>query len=215
MKIKLRSLIFLAALLLPGCLQDKAPLNLTIAKERVAHYYESGQYKEDLNKIVTKAMKYFDRIDATGKSTIIFDIDDTLLTNYFAQKEISFGHVPKLSHEWVKRADAPVIEEMKKLYDYCVDRGFKIVLLTGRRYDEYDATVKNLKHQGIEKFEKLIVREKDELIITAEEYKSDHRKKLTEECYEIVGCIGDQESDLAGEYSGHEVKLPNYIYTIR
>jgi len=39
-------------------------------------------------------------------------------------------------------------------------------------------------------------------------------KKLSEEGYRIIGCIGDQKSDLEGGYSGHKVKIPNYIYVI-
>lgn len=209
--------IFFVALLtiVGGCSNDRPPVNLAIAKEKVIAYHESGQYKRDLQKLATRAIKYFERIPTTTNTTVIFDVDETLLSSYKDQKAISFGYVPKLSNEWIKRADAPAITEIKEIYDYLVGRGFIIVLITGRKYDEYDATIKNLHLRGIDKFEKLIVRQKDEIDLSAHEYKTKHRKALTQQGYNIVGSIGDQWSDLEGGYSGHTIKVPNYTYFIR
>jgi acid phosphatase len=200
-------------ILLSGC-GPEVPINLTVAKYRVENYYESGLYQEDLSEIVGCALKHFEKVPVTGNETVIFDVDDTVLSNYADSKSISFGYVPKMSHEWVLQADAPAIIETKNLYDYLVKKGFKIVFITGRKYNEHEPTVKNLKAQGFMTFDKLIVRQKHEIGMTAEKYKSGRRKQLTEEGYKIVGCIGDQESDLRGGYSGHQVKVPNYMYMI-
>ncbi|MFH1253939.1 MAG: HAD family acid phosphatase [bacterium] len=190
------------------------PLNLTIAKERVEKYYECGQYEQDLQRIINRAISHFRKISANKKATVIFDIDDTVLSDYVDAKSISFGYVPKLSHEWVLRTDAPAIQQTKRLYDYLVIRNFIIIFLTGRKHNEYDATMKNLKKQGFIKFEKLIVRQKDEEHLTAENFKTTHRQKLSKEGYRIVGCVGDQWSDLNGGSSGYTVKLPNVRYFI-
>ena len=195
-----------------GC---KQPLNLTIAKERVEWYYECGQYDRDLDKIVNDALSHFKRISTANKATVIFDIDDTVLSDYADAKSISFGYIPKLSHEWVLRADAPAIPQTKRLYDYLIDRGFTIVFLTGRKHNEHDASAKNLKTQGFTQFDRLIVRQEDEESLTAKQYKTKHRKKLSAEGYRIVGSIGDQWSDLEGELTGYVVKLPNVRYLIR
>ena len=194
-----------------GC---KQPLNLTIAKERVEKYYECGQYDSDLDRIVSRAINHFKKVSTHKKATIIFDIDDTVLSDYADAKSISFGYVPKLSHEWVLRADAPAIPQTKRLYDYLIKQGFIIIFLTGRKHNEYDATEKNLKSQGFIQFDKLIVRQKDEELLTATEFKTIHRKKLNQDGYRIVGCIGDQWSDLSGGYTGHTIKLPNVRYFI-
>jgi acid phosphatase len=198
-------------LLFSGCEPD-VPINLTIVKTGIEKYYESGAYQEDLNEIVDRAIKYFALVPSGNNATVIFDVDDTVLSNYADEKSISFGYIPKLNHEWVLEADAPVIQETKRLYDYLIGRQFKIVFLTGRKNNQYDATIKNLKLQGFAKFEKLIVRQDHELKMTAQEYKSSRRKQLTEEGYRIVGNVGDQESDLKGGYSGYQVKLPNCRY---
>lgn len=196
-----------------GCFQ-RYPVNLTLAKQHVIQYHESGQYDRDVKRIITRTIKYFEGVEVVPNATVILDIDETLLSSFADQKSISFGYIPKLSHEWISKSDAPVIPETKRLYDYLVKRGFKIIFITGRKKPEYDSTVKNLKKHGIATFEKLILRERHETNITAEEYKSARRKKLTEEGYKIVGCIGDQWSDLSGGYTGYQVKLPNYTYMI-
>jgi acid phosphatase len=196
-----------------GCVHHE-PLNLTLAKERVEKYYECGQYDKELCEVTHDAIKHFKKVLLRKNATVIFDIDDTVLSDYADAKSISFGYVPKLSHEWVLRADAPAIQQTKNLYDYLVRRGFIIIFLTGRKHNEYDATIKNLRNQGFTTFEKLIVRQEDEERLTAEKFKSSRRKKLVEEGYRIVGCIGDQLSDLKGQHTGHKVKLPNVRYFI-
>ena len=138
----------------------------------------------------------------------------TLLSDYADEKSISFGYIPKLSHEWILHANAPAIQQTKRLYDYLVNRGFHIIFLTGRQANEYEPTKKNLVDQGFKHFDKLIVRKSNEANMTALIFKSTHRKMLTEEGCRIVGCVGDQESDLAGGYAGHTVKLPNYRYLL-
>jgi len=199
---------------LSSCVRQE-PLNLTIAKERVECYYECGQYDKDVSKIVKRALKHFKKVPSYKRATVIFDIDDTVLSDYADEKSISFGYVPKLSHEWILRADAPAIPETKRLYDYLVKRGFTIIFLTGRKYHEYDATIKNLSLQGFTHIDKLIVRQPDELSLTAEQFKVARRKKLSSDGYRIVGCVGDQWSDLVGGYTGYKVKLPNVRYCIR
>lgn len=205
--------VILFLLILSGC-GENGPINLTVAKYRVEKYYESGAYQDDLSEIVSRALKHFKKVPVTNNAVVIFDVDDTVLSNYADSKSISFGYVPKMSHEWVLQADAPAIIETKNLYDYLLKKGFKIIFITGRKYDEHEPTVKNLKAQGFAKFDRLVVREKNEVGMTAKKYKSGRRKQLTEDGYKIVGCVGDQASDLSGGFSGYQVKVPNYMYMI-
>ena len=214
MKAKYTSIISVLILLV-GCGSPDRPVNLTIAKQQVEQYYESGSYENDLRDIVDSAINHFSKISVSDKSLVIFDVDDTVLSDYADAKAISFGYIPKLSHEWVLRADAPAVLEVKRLYDYLIEHKLHIIFMTGRKFDEHDATTKNLKLRGFTHFDKLIVRERHELKLTARAYKSGRRKQLTQEGYTIVGCIGDQKSDLEGGYAGYQVKLPNYKYLIQ
>jgi len=209
-----KQIIISTLLLVHGAAHAVPLVNLSDAKKRVQKYYETGDYDRDLEKIVARAKRKFKKIKFQNNATVIFDIDDTILSDYGDTKSISFGYIPKLYHEWVLEADAPAIPQVKELYDYLVERGFTIVFLTGRKYNEYDATIQNLKREGFTKFDRLIVRQPHELKLSAREYKTARRKKLEQAGYNIVGAIGDQTSDLVGGYTGIRIKVPNYIYAI-
>lgn len=212
LNIKLLS-ILLSLIILTSC-SRRHPLNLTVAKNRVEHYYEAGHYCRDLNRIIDGSIMHFKHVKPKDNSVVIFDIDETILSGYEDEKSIAFGFIPKLYHKWIMEADAPTIKPVKRFYEYLIDRGFKIIFLTGRQHNEYHATVKNLKDQGFTKYEKLIVRSRAEEKLTAQKYKTAQRKKLVEYGYKIVGNIGDQWSDLKGGYSGYKIKIPNYRYSI-
>lgn len=211
MKIKYISLV---SILLFTNSSARPLINLTDAKNKVKQYYECGAYNRDMDRRIKRAIRHFKKVPVRDNAVVIFDIDETALSGYPDFKSISFGYIPKLSHKWILESDAHAIAQTKQLYDYLVDRGFRIIFMTGRKYNEYDATIKNLKEVGYTTFDKLIVRQPDELQLTARAYKTAHRKKLEKEGYNIVGSVGDQESDLKGGHSGYQVKLPNYIYKI-
>ncbi len=190
------------------------PLNLSIAKKHVKKYHEGGQYHKDLRQVVNRALKHFKNVSTADNAAVVFDIDATILSDYRIGKEVDFGYIPELSHEWVLLAEAHAIKEPKELYDYLVKRGFHIIFLTGRQHDEYDATLKNLQEQGFDHFDKLILRSQQERDLTALVYKTTHRKKLIDAGYRIVGTVGDQWSDHNGGYTEYKVKIPNVQYII-
>src|ERR1700722_8787141 len=113
------------------------PMNLTDARNKVEDYYECGKFDRELDKVVKRAIKHFARVPVLHNSVVIFDIDDTVLSNYCDEKEIFFVYIPKLFHEWIMKAKTPRIPQTKRLYDYLVCRGFHIIFLTGRKYNEY------------------------------------------------------------------------------
>jgi acid phosphatase len=191
------------------------PENITLAHKKVMDYYENGCFEQELTNTVKQAKHIFDKpAQDNNKEVIIWDIDETALSEYCNVKAIQFGYVPKLSHEWIMKASAPAIPATKKLYQYLLKKGYRMIFLTGRHHNEYEATEKNLKKEGFTGYDRLIVRSREDKGLTAEEYKSRERAKLAEEGYTIVGSIGDQWSDLAGDNIGMAVKIPNYMYLI-
>lgn len=188
-------------------------VNLTDAREKVEHYYECGKYDKDMDKIVAKAMRHFKKVPVSRNSLVVFDIDDTLLSNYCQEKAVLFRYDSKLYHEFILQAKMPAIAQAKRLYDYLVCRGFRIMFLSWRKYNEYDATIKNLKEQGFCTFDRLILGSPEEKTITAQEFKTNRRRLLEKAGYHIVGMIGDQCSDLVG-HADYMVKFPNYRYRI-
>jgi len=210
---KLKILFVLAfAFIVQSC--ATTPINLGIAKEELIKYHDSGRYDKDVAAAVNKAIEEFKSIKVKNNSLVVFDIDETSLSNYEINKELDFGYVKDLWNKWIQTAKAPAIKDVRKLYNYLIDRGVKVAFVTGRYSYQYNATYKNLVDAGYKNFDTLIVRTNNEDGLTAEQYKSKIRTELTQKGYDIIGVVGDQYSDLNGPDHGIQVKIPNYMYII-
>lgn len=192
----------------------KKPLNLTDARSEVIEFYESGKYDEELNEVIKNAREQLQEVELKENFVVIFDVDETALSNYELAERMGFGYVYEMNKEWNAEMKAPAIPQVKELYNFMIEKGAGIIFLTGRNIPEYEVTYKNLKLQGYDVFDTLITQREYEYELTAQEFKSSKRKELTEEGYEIIGTVGDQWSDLNGEYHGIQVKIPNYLYLI-
>jgi acid phosphatase len=193
----------------------KRPQNLSIARDKVAAYYESHCYHDEVAQLVQRAIVHFSKkVASEDKLVVIFDIDETILSEYWYLKGIQFGYVPELDHAWIMKGEIPAIPEVKKFYDFLLRQGYHIVFITGRRYQEYEATLKNLKREGIVNFDQLITRSPEDEKLSIREYKQRKRLQLEKEGYTIVGCISDQRGDCEGCCVGYTMKIPNYVYTI-
>lgn len=189
--------------------------NLTIAKERVIQYYDSGAFEREVRVVVDKAINHLKNHACEGKRpTVVFDVDDTLLWYYYKMKDISFGYVPDIFNQWLVSSIIPTVPHVKDLYDFCVERGYEIVFLTGHHGKEGPATIKHLKNLGFTKIDQFIMRGEHELTLSALEFKSNRRKLLEEQGCTIIAAVGDQESDLIGGYNCYKVKIPNYTYIL-
>lgn len=189
-------------------------VNLDTAKNRVANYYESGEYEKELTDIIDDAKKKFAKIEVQDNAAVVFDLDETALDNYDAIKKIDFGYEPKWWDEWVQQANAPANKKVKELYDFLIQKGFRVIFISGKKDTQYDATFRNLINVGYERFDTLIVRSQKDYKTKAGQFKAQKRKELTDKGYNIVGCVGDQESDCVGENCGIVIKLPNYLYLV-
>ena len=190
------------------------PLNLTDARSEVKEFYESGRYDEELDEVIKNTLEQFQQVEFKENSVVIFDVDETVLNNYSLAELMGFGYVYVMNKKWNAEMKAPAIPQVKELYNYLLAKGAKIIFLTGRNIPEYNVTYKNLKQEGFEVFDTLITQREYEYELSAQEFKSSKRKELTEEGYEIIGTVGDQWSDLNGDYHGIQVKIPNYLYLI-
>ncbi|KAL6566920.1 Sigma1B-adaptin [Orobanche minor] len=117
--------------------------------------------------------------------------------------------------EWVESGMGAAIEPSLKLYEEVLNMGFKVIFLTGRSERHRSITVENLSSAGFRKWEKLILRSRDDYAKTATLYKSDKRDELVREGYRILGNSGDQWSDILGSsVSRRSFKLSNPMYYI-
>lgn len=180
----------------------------------VYNYYVSGGYEEEIRGITSKAKEYFSSIEVKEMSTVVFDIDETSLSNFeFDTIPLPFSN--ERWNEWVRSGKATAIKPVKELYDYLVSRNFHIIFLTGSSGELYESTKSNLIKVGYTEFDTLICRDKDQEDLTAAEFKSSWRQKLVNRGYLIEGNIGDQWSDMSGGNSGYFVRITNYEYYIK
>jgi acid phosphatase len=190
-------------------------VNLRTAKDIVKNYYESGKYDVEMNEVINDAKQKFSKVKVEKTSVVIFDVDETALNNYGLAKLMDFGYVYDMNKEWNKDLKAPAIPQTKEFFNFLIEKGFKVIFLTGRNFNEYEVTYKNLKQAGYNNFDTLITHRADEQNLKALEFKSKKRAELTAKGYNIIGTVGDQWTDLKGEYSGIQIKLPNYLYEIK
>lgn len=156
-----RALTLILTLSLFGCTSDEL-LNLRVAKDRVKDYYESGKYDKELDKIYSDAKSQIEKIEIKKNSAAIFDVDDTALSNYEISKRLDYGYDYQIIQDWVLSAKLPAIKQTLDFYNYLKSKGVRLIFLTGRNIEEYDATYRNLVEQGYRDFDTIIVRSEKE-----------------------------------------------------
>ncbi|CAI9774750.1 unnamed protein product [Fraxinus pennsylvanica] len=189
------------------------------------HYIEGymtwGQYEHDLNFIVENINDYIEKIilENDGSDAWILDVDDTCISNLLYYRGKRFGcdpFDPVGFKTWALKAECSAVPAVLALFNKLMEKGLKIFLITGR--DELtlgQATLDNLYDEGFIGYERLILRTEAYRGKSAIIYKSEIRKQLVEEGYKIWGNVGDQWSDIQGDYVGERTfKLPNPMYFV-
>ena len=212
--------VLLAGLSLTGgCASGPAarePRNLQLAKEEVRAYVARGDYARDVAAVAEKARAWLEERAARGggRLAVVFDVDETLLSNLPSMEELDFGYVPAEWRRWVEEARAPALEPVRSLFRRARELGMETLVITGRREGEREATARNLRAAGCSDYAALVCRPEGERGPVAD-YKAAARARLAAEGRVIVANIGDQESDLAGGYAERTFKLPGPFYLIR
>lgn len=215
------SLLLLSLTLFSFPVIAKEPVNLNVYKEQLIQYHDSGQYERDIEQVIKEADTYLkselSRPAPKGKKrAIVLDIDETSISSYASMLNLKFGGNPKLWDEAESKAEAPAIPPTLKLYQFAKANGVAVIFITGRHEgkNKRETTAKNLEKAGFNHWDKLILKPLAYNHKPAGLYKSAMRKQLTEEGYDIVLNVGDQESDLVGNYAHKSFKLPNPYYFI-
>ncbi|KAL9303674.1 hypothetical protein ACSQ67_020937 [Phaseolus vulgaris] len=187
----------------------------------VETYMMNGQYERDLDLIVEEILGYVNQtlLPPDAMDAWILDVDDTCISNIYYYKSKNYGcdpYDPSAFRKWAKIGGCPAIPSVLRLFSILVDKGFKVFLLTGRDEETLgEVTKNNLHNQGFIGYERLVLRNAAYKGKSAMKYKSDVRKQLEEEGYRIWGNVGDQWSDIKGDYLGNRTfKLPNPMYFV-
>ncbi len=203
----------LALLLALPSIGAREPANLYLLKQEIRAYVESGEYDREIARVADEAKAWLqEHAPHDGsKTAIVFDIDETLLSNLPHMQKMDYGYVPPEWNNWVAEGKAPAIKPVAELFLLARKLGVTVFLMSGRREVERSSTEQNLRDVGLSDYAALYCKPLESKG-TTESFKTSMRKKITEDGYTILVNIGDQQSDLDGGFAQKTFKLPNPFY---
>jgi acid phosphatase len=202
------------------------PANVGDLKTEAVAYYDSGAYLTDLQLAAAPAAAWIDeeapRVD---RPAVVFDIDETALSNWEAIKANDFGRVidgpcttlpqgPCGWRAWDLRAESTVLPPTMDVFTTARERGAAIFFITGRDESQRTATERNLRDVGYDGYVGLVMEPVGAHYPSAADFKAPQRADIEARGYTIIANIGDQPSDLAGGFSERTFLLPNPFYRI-
>ena len=211
----LPSLLAMLALAACSSVPSEPHPNLTILRNQCVKWHDSGAYAAAFAQAAAPASRTLDRYIAqkpVGNRAVVFDIDETLLSNWPYLTSVQFVIDPRTFFVWIRHEKAIPLLPTKAIYDHARAAGIPIFLITGRSEKMRTATIQNLKEAGYEGWSGLYLKPMGYTNPSIIPFKSGIRKMLTDKGYDIILSMGDQYSDLDGGYSRHSFKLPNPFY---
>jgi len=203
-----------------GSLLALEPTNLSAHKQELKAYIDSGEYARGVAEVALAANKYLVRRIARGakpgqKLAVVFDIDETTLTNLPHILANDYGYVPEIWDRWVAEGRARAITPVQTVYDTAIRSKIDVFFITGRKESDRVGTEKNLREVGYETWTGIFYKPAADDKLTTAAFKTSVRRKLTQGGYLIIANLGDQNSDLVGDYAERSFKLPNPFYIVR
>ena len=209
----------LICVLLVGCASsppEPAP-NLSLLKAQCVEWHASGGYNAAFARAAEPgrtALEDYLRGETPQNFAIVFDIDETLLSNWPYLKDQQFAITPDSFAEWTRAGRAIPLQATRDIYARAQAYSIPIFVVTGRSESLRTETIRDLEEAGYWGWAKLFMKPAGYTDPSIIPFKSGVRKALTEHGYDIILNIGDQHSDLAGGYARRSVKLPNPFYYI-
>jgi hypothetical protein len=141
---------------------------------------------------------------------IVFDVDETLLSNITAIEADNFTFGTASQAEATNEVGLAIPSSLQ-LFNDAKARGLTIFLITGRRENSRAHTESNLAREGFTGYTQLVLKP-DASTDSTVVYKSDARAAIERQGYKIIANVGDQYSDLAGGHAASAFKLANPFY---
>ncbi len=216
---KIKPIYIIAFILLPLAVFANEPQNLSFCIQAVTRYHDTGAYEHDINTVTNAALDHVAyRVKKNNKTThpkklaAVFDVDETMLSNYPGMVIMNFGGSIKQMRQQEDEANDPAIAGTLKLYKLLNKDDVTIFVITGRKPYQLNATIKNLKDVGYSGWKKIILKSGEYNSLNTIQFKLKMRQQITDMGYDIIVNIGDQWSDLKGGYADRTFKLPNPFY---
>ena len=181
--------------------------NLGQLKNEIKSYHECtctcGCYETEIEEQADRAIQFLrertQHLAPGERPAVVFDVDETALSNYSHLVESDFGYNAANWDQWVQKAQAPAIPGTLRLFQEAQKLHVAVFFITGRPTSEGPATEKNLRMAGYQTWDGLILRPAQPAKTV--EYKSAARKSIQDQGFRIILNVGDQLSDLAGNPS--------------
>ena len=129
---------------------------------------------------------------AQEKLALILDIDETTLSNYQEEVGGDFAYNKPVFDAWIETAQATAIAGTLRLYKEAQRLGVSILFITGRDEAQRAATERNLRVQGFDNWQELVMRPADHGI-------AEHRR---------IQASGPQPNDRQRVQAGAECRRP-------
>jgi len=214
-------IVTISTVLCTSVLATKTPVNLSTIKKEVIAYYDSGQYEKQISARIKNGICYLrfrlnqnKQLRQPHKLAVVFDIDETILSNYKNMLSHDFGGTRKEIQANESAAKDSVIPPSYALYNYAIRHHVAVFFITGRGEDERTPTTANLRAVNIKTWKALYMKPDSYHNKSIIPFKRSCRRHIENQGYDIVLNVGDQMSDLKGGYSDMVVKLPNPYYFI-
>jgi putative acid phosphatase of HAD superfamily subfamily IIIB len=202
------------------------PANIGDLKTEATQYYDSGAYLTDLQQAAWPAIPWIsDEANRVNKPAVVFDIDETALSNWEAIQANDFGRfvggtcddLPKGPcgwQAWDLRGASTVIAPTRDVFNTARASGAAVFFITGRPESQRAATERNLTDAGYAGYTRLIMEPPHAHYVSAADFKAPQRQAIEQEGYTIIANMGDQPSDLDGGFAERTYLLPNPFYRI-
>jgi len=215
----MRSLWFLPVLLLlslAGCAVSEPHPNLGLYRKKLVAWHDSGDYAACFAQQAAPMNAWLDHVIRTRqpgeKVAVVFDIDETLLSNWSFLTNGQFAIILDNFISWTRVHNDPPLPPTQAIFNRARAAGIDIFLITGRPEILRADTIRQLHVAGYSGWTELYLKPAAYTDVSIVPFKSGVRKMLTEKGYRIVLNAGDQWSDLEGGYAERRFKLPNPFY---
>lgn len=197
------------------------PQNLSLQKQQLIQYHDSGAYYHDISEVTQRALHYLQfrinqnkRLSNPKQLAIIFEIDETALSNYSDMLHLDFGGTKQDIEALQADPNDPAIPYTRTLYTFAKNNGISIFFITNRHERLRNMTEQNLLDVGYSQWAGLFMRPNDYNNPSVVPYRVAMRKRIANMGYDIVLNIGDQDSDLKGGYADMAFKIPDPFYLV-
>ncbi len=200
-------------------------VNVGRAKLDATAYHDSGAYMRDFARAAAPANAWLrQRAPQATRPAMVFDIDDTALTNWPVIIANDFGRFapgpclipdgPCGWHEWDLLGRDAALAPTLEVFRTARSLGVAIFFISGRPESERPATERNLRAAGYAGYVHAFFTPNGEHYTALADFKAPVRAKIAAMGYLIIANMGDQYSDLEGGYAEKTFKLPNPFYYI-